>query len=264
MGLVNSQALPNLVQLDIEDESFLPRIVGFHEYHQALKLFDRLAAISTDTEMQAYDEVIQRRPEFSIYVGRPDTVQSRANRMVFQQSFRQSGLAWVTALARVELGAMIAAFSERENPFGQLAPTRYDVIEFQQLLAEGWSSHFLGTQQIARIHDASKSQLAPGERGTAILKIARRAKLASDMVVVAAGTMNPAASDDRFVSLQRDYDQLQEYRNQLSSQLKAEINRARGQVRSNSGWQTERIPLCARGGVEMALAAGHFSVKPLE
>lgn len=251
--------------MNIENESILPRIVGFYEYHNALKLFDRLAAMSTAEEMKVYDEVLKKRPEFAIFVGQPSTVRKARTRVVFGQAFKNTGINWMTALARVELGSMIAAFSERENPFREVAPTKFDAAEFNLLLAEGWESHLIGIQELAKFNEASKGKMQPGARGTSLIKTARRAKLASDMVVVAAGTMNPSTSEGKYQELQNEYDQLQDYRDQLSSQLKSEMSRAQyAAKRSGSGWQTGQIPACARGGVESALAQGRFSIKPLK
>lgn len=255
--------MPNLVNLKIEDESILPRIVGFYEYHNALKLFDRLAAISSDEEMDVYDQVLKTRPEFAIYVGQPSTAKLGRNGVVFTQSFKHSGLSWLTALARVELGSMMAAFSERQNPFQIVAPTKYDAAEFNLLLSEGWESHLIAIQQLAKANESVKGKTLPGQRGAAIVKLARRSKVASDMVVVAAATMNPSTSEGRYEELQNEYDQLQDYRNQLSNQLQSEINRAKYAQKRNSGWNTSAIPSCARGGVEAALAQGKFTVKKL-
>lgn len=261
--------MPNLVSLRIEDESILPRIVGFYEYHNALKLFDQLAAQSTEDEMKVYDAAIRKRPEFAIYVGQPSTAllgndKLGTERVLFRRAFKQEGLSWVTALARVELGSMIAAFSNREDPFKEVAPTRFDNAEFNQLVAEGWESHWLGIQRLAKINEAQKGKLPPGKRGAAIVKIARRSKVASDMVVVSAGSLNPATSEGQYEQLQADYDQLQNYRDQLSSQLQAEMRRARNNVNTSTAWQTGQIPACARGGVERALAQGSFSAKTLK
>ena len=255
--------MPNIVNLTIENESMLPRIVGFYEYHNALKIFDQLAALSTEEEMKVYDKALQDRPEFDIFVGHPGTAQLGAERVVFRKAFKQSGLSWVTALARVELGSMIASFSDREDPFKEVAPTKFDAAEFNQLLSEGWASHLISLQKLAQMNEAAKGKLAPGERGGAIVKIARRSKLASDMVVVAAGTMNPATSEGKYEQLQKDYDQLQGYRDQLARELRREVSRARNTSWNQSSWQTGHIPSCALGGVEMALNQGRFSVKPL-
>jgi len=256
--------MPNLVNLKIENESILPRIVGFHEYHNALKLFDRLSAISTAEEMKVYDEVFKKRPEFAIFVGQPSTVGLRGDRIVFTRTFKQSGLNWITALARVELGSMIAAFSEKENPFREVAPTKFDAAEFNLLLSEGWESHRVAIQVLAKLNEEAKGKTTPGSRAGAIVKIARRSKLASDIVVVAAGTMNPSTSEGKYEQLQKAYDQLQDYRDQLSNQLTSEMKRAAYAGSGSPGWQTSSIPSCARGGVEAALAQGKFSVKPLQ
>ncbi len=257
--------MPNLVNLNIQNESIIPRIVGFYEYHNALKLFDRLASISTVEEMKVYDNVLNSKPEFGIYVGRPSTAKPKGDQVIFGQAFKQNGLGWMTALARVEIGAMVAAFSERENPFKDVAPTRYGAAEFNHLLAEGWESHLHGIQFLAKINEGAKGNGKPAERGEAIVKISRRAKLASDMVVVAAGTMSPSTSEGKYEELQSEYDQLQDYRDQLSGQLSQELNRIRlaGVRASGRGWQTGAIPSCARGGVEAALAQGRFTTKPL-
>lgn len=256
--------MPNLVSYNIQNESILPRIVGFEEYHNALKMFDRLAAISTAEEMKVYDRMIAQRPEFAIFVGRPATATADGNRIVFAQTFRQSGLNWMTALARVELGSMIGAFSDQENPFQQVASTNFDVAEFNTLLREGWQLHRLGIKQLAQNPVLSRQRVPGSDRGAAIIKTARRSKLASDMVTVAAATMNPVSSEGQFAQLQQDYDQLQDYRDYLAKELKYEIQRTQTSSGRPTGWQTQTIPGCARGGVEAALASGRYTIKKLK
>lgn len=57
-------------------------------------------------------------------------------------SFRRHGLPWVTALARVELGAMLAGFTSQPKPFQAVKPTAFDLEEYRELLVDGQRTHF--------------------------------------------------------------------------------------------------------------------------
>jgi hypothetical protein len=64
-----------------------------------------------------------------------------------KDDFRRTGLAWMTALARVELGAMLAGFTTVPRPFKAVAPTEFDQSEFGELLMDAYRTHFWAFQK---------------------------------------------------------------------------------------------------------------------
>ena len=73
-----------------------------------------------------------RRPSSSL-----DEKPQRAN-----DNFERRGLAWIMALARVELGSILAAYTYHVRPFEAVAGTRYDVLPYKELLQDGLRTHY--------------------------------------------------------------------------------------------------------------------------
>ena len=59
------------------------------------------------------------------------------------EGYRRHSLAWVMGLARVELGAMVAAFTETPKPFQFVKPSGYEAEAYRELLLDGLRHHVL-------------------------------------------------------------------------------------------------------------------------
>ena len=53
----------------------------------------------------------------------------------------------MTALARVEFGAMLATFTTVDHPFAATRPTSFDQFEFMEVLLDGARTHYWALQQ---------------------------------------------------------------------------------------------------------------------
>jgi len=70
-------------------------------------------------------------------------VTQRRARRIEEQDFARTGLAWMMALARVELGAIVVGFTDRPEPFATLPPTRFELPAYKELLLDGARMHYL-------------------------------------------------------------------------------------------------------------------------
>ena len=115
----------------IKDSAEINRFLGFLEYQQALDRLDTLARTCTPNELAGFDSIVRQRPEFAVYSNLArdlplgnTTLQIEPKRT--GDDFKRHGLRWMMALARVELGAMLAVQTELPDPFWSLVRTDYD------------------------------------------------------------------------------------------------------------------------------------------
>ena len=210
------------------DKSIPYRIVGTYEYLQAAELLTRLLALSTEEEHEAYDELLEERPEFAFYNG-PSTqlginrqsikFDNEENRKQFDDDFKKSGLAWMLALAKVELGATISMYGEAQNPFAVYAPTDFDGVAFVRLIADDVVAHM---RSLAR-EDGLKEVLRTARRSdTWTLAYLRRIKLIQDMLNVVSAAHDYQA-DSRIAPLAKELKSLQKklVRNVIADERRA-------------------------------------------
>jgi len=102
----------------------LYRLVGFIEYGKALELLDEFVREASSKEFDIADQVVRDHDEFLIYtnlsrkIEQPSSLTERDP----ADEFAHLGLIWVLALARVELGTMLAGFADIEHPFQSTPP----------------------------------------------------------------------------------------------------------------------------------------------
>lgn len=94
--------------------------------------------------------------------------------------FVRHGLGWMTALARVELGAMLAGFSQVKRPFQQMAPVLYDTREYNELLLDGARTHYWALSNDPRLQKALKQRVEQVYK--AVLSYSRRLVIARGML----------------------------------------------------------------------------------
>ena len=156
--------------------------MGYLEYGRALNYLDRLVSKCDKYELEAVDEIVRSEPEFAIYLAgnELDAAAQRTAKNANQRSHskpssntttsqrKRHGLRWLTALARVELGAMYAGFSESPRPFSHAGFPGYDAREVHTLLAEASRLHystlnndayFLGLRRKFRINSMTLAYL---------------------------------------------------------------------------------------------------------
>lgn len=129
-------------RLTKSDPYLIERIVGYQEYGKALYYFDRLVSMCDEYELDAIEEIVSAEPEFKFYTfrGASEIVNRKVAQKDLEMSEERHGFRWVTALARVEIGAMKSGFSEHRRPF-PISPG-YDAEEYGVLLREGARLHY--------------------------------------------------------------------------------------------------------------------------
>ena len=117
------------VSVPPQDPRLVYRIVGFIEYALAVQHLDKFAEEATIGEFEVAEEIIRSQDAFIIQtnlsrkIEGPTTLSEQSPNP--RDDFNRHGLEWMLALARVELGAMLAGFTSHAEPFLSLAPTTY-------------------------------------------------------------------------------------------------------------------------------------------
>ena len=150
---VNNQATTrtvNRTRVEKVNTQLVARLVGFLEYRQALAHLDRLLNVVSAAELDAIEQIVCGRDEFVVHTDMARRFDSNRNSGAqFRYSSSQGGrrgLGWVMALARVELGAMIAGFTDRPHPFHINRPSRYELPQYQDILLDSMRTHYLALQ----------------------------------------------------------------------------------------------------------------------
>ena len=134
-----------------QDSREVLRIVGFFEYVNALRNLDSLIKGLPPEQLKAIDDYVKKQPEFTVYVNlsrlipqKPSTLGEKPLRA--GDPFARRGLAWMTALARTEVGSMLAVHTQVSRPFRFVGPTRFDGKEYRELLFDGARTHYWALQ----------------------------------------------------------------------------------------------------------------------
>lgn len=126
-----------------QNSSHALRIVGFVEYSVALNSLDKFLTTATPGELKIAEGIIEERPEFTIYTNLSRKWQG-TNSFLSEKggndSYTKRGLKWMTALARVEVGAVLAGFTSVPSPFAVKPPTKYDRDEYEEIILDGFRS----------------------------------------------------------------------------------------------------------------------------
>ncbi|MEX2118907.1 MAG: hypothetical protein WD847_04790 [Pirellulales bacterium] len=123
----------------------------------ALSQLDRLLDAISPEELRVVEEIIAARPELAVETNVARNLQRKPSLLSEQGShagddFVRRGLAWVMALARVELGAMAAGFTDEEDPFSLARPSNYELPAYIEVLSDGMRSHYwsLAADRVAK------------------------------------------------------------------------------------------------------------------
>ena len=171
-----------------DDPYLVNRLVGFLEYAKALESFDELAALAKYDEMKAIDEILKSEPEFTVYTNLSRRLEQGRSSLAEtprgpSDDFARQGFNWVTALARVEVGAMLAGFTDHPTPFAAVAGKGYDIAEYKEMLIDGAKLHFW-----ALTNDPDFAELGRGFKPNgAMLTYVRRLNVATAFVYAAGG-----------------------------------------------------------------------------
>ena len=125
-------------------------MVGFLEYTRALNYFDAYLERATKKDLEVVDELVKGRDELKFFVNlsrrHPHERTSLDPEVEVEGETEAHSLAWVMALARVELGALLAGFSGVQFPFEQSRPSHYERKAFDELLLDSTRAHYYALQ----------------------------------------------------------------------------------------------------------------------
>ena len=129
-----------------QDPYAIVQLVGFLEYSTALFLLDELASSLNADELRAIDELIQELDELAVETNLSRGLETRPTALSEPpqragDDFRRRGLAWMTALARAELGAMLAGLADQPDALIRLASPR-DREQYAELVVDGLRTHY--------------------------------------------------------------------------------------------------------------------------
>jgi len=131
----------------------------------ALDRFDRLVNAATAEELRVVDEIVQAKPEFSIYTNlsrRFSTANSTLDERPARggDDFNRRGLPWLMALARLEWAAILVGFSDAKQPLAQVRPSNFESVAFAELLADAVRVHYWSLRSDPVAQDAKRAQLS--------------------------------------------------------------------------------------------------------
>lgn len=179
----------NTVDFTDRDASIPYRLVGSYEYARSLQRFDQLLEISTREQIEIYDQLLAKEPQFSYYAGmylQPDVANSfdtsiRSDLVQFNEHFLRSGVAWMMALAKIELGSTVSTYGDQslKQPFSVFSPNQLDGEACLLVLADDFFAHVKNFEEDKFLPRALATKLEVNSWTFAYL---RRARLMHDMV----------------------------------------------------------------------------------
>ena len=183
------------------------RVVGFLEYGSALRNFDELLRTASPEELKAIDEVVASRPEFTVYTNISRRIRNAPSSLIERAesqtgSYERRGFAWVVALARTEIGAMLATFAAFPSPFEVVRPSKFEMAAYKELLLDGSQTHYF-----AMANDPEARRVARQIPDSRMLAYIRRLTMARHFLFAAvrsrAGELTPLQTEEAF-SQKRD------------------------------------------------------------
>lgn len=154
--------------------------MGFYEYGNALRELDRLISSCTDEELYELDRMVAEMDEFTVFTNlsrKQKSGPTSLNDPIDAENERR-GLRWVTALARTELGAITAAFTSVKRPFEKIANVRFDLKEYNTLLADGARTHYWALMNDPKLRSISRTPRVTVQ----VLSYGRRLAMAQEML----------------------------------------------------------------------------------
>jgi hypothetical protein len=211
------------VDLLPQDEREVLRVVGFLEYGMALERFDRLAAICKPEELKALDALVKERDELVVFTNLSRRLQRGPSALAetpraADDTFERRGLAWIMALARVEVGAMLAAFTEVVSPFEKVAGGGYDRAEYQEMLLDGMRTHYW-----ALAGDANAAAVLKRKPTNETLNYIRRLTMVMAFQQAVAKLVGPMLSPPQAQELVAWRKQARDYTGSLLAQLQSSL-----------------------------------------
>lgn len=162
-----------------DDSRMVRRMVGYWEYLKALQNLDQLANSLTESEREELDEYVKQRNLFAVDGNLSKRMQVGNSTLTDSKDAVEEhrGLNWMTALARVELGAMLSGYTNVPRPFEVVRPTPNDIDAYRYLLLDGIRSHYWSLKK-----DPSINYLLKSTNIYNVLSYSRRMKMVRSMI----------------------------------------------------------------------------------
>ena len=179
--IVNTLRIHTYSDFDPQDDTIPPRIVGTYEYKTSLKHLDKLVLLSTPEEIEVYDKIIAQLPEFIFYSGMTANINQplNANGLNPQppaaNDFKKQSLAWMMALARVELSATRSMYLPGDNWFVMPFTATFGQQEYYSVLLDDMAVHLHALETDGKFKKAVKKSMELASSAT--ISYLRRLKL---------------------------------------------------------------------------------------
>lgn len=165
----------------------IKRLVGYLEYTNFLTLTTGLLENTSVVELEALDKYVRSRPEYSVFINLASDVETGPTTLAAPKGgpVRRKGLDWMLALARTELGAMLAGYSPTPSPFEAAGVSQFDLEAYKSFLLDGVRSHYwalikdpdlasvLATEEMSRVLSYSRWLVIVRAMLRAVLKSSR-------------------------------------------------------------------------------------------
>lgn len=186
------------------------RLTGAYEYLSAIENFNRLAAKSSKREIEVYDSLIASQKELAFYSGLAtdyglqsvDTI-PESDRGLVESAYQRKSLAWLLALARVEIGATISMYGDSDDPFSQIGMSKFGIREYQEILLDDLSAHLKALETDKAFQNAVNDR----KLGDDTMAYLRRARLINDLLAKVMSSQNQEliAAAEPYVRTINDY-----------------------------------------------------------
>ena len=191
-----------------QDDSIPPRIVGTQEYSAAIVYLERLVGMSSEEEIEVYDKVIAQLPEFVFYSGMTagikqltpfagnNPIQNIAEAKpqdVADSQFKKQSLAWLMALAKVELNATRSMYVPGNVAFIAKDDAEFGLQEYYHVLLDDVAAHLQAIDTDDQFKKAIKKSLKDASSET--VAYLRRLKLISSMLIALERSGDPMIAE---------------------------------------------------------------------
>lgn len=190
-------------EFDPQDDTIPPRIVGTLEYSSAIAYFEKLVGLSNEEEIEVYDKVIAQLPEFIFYSGmtagvkQPQPVVTKDVAGAdpsesLDSPFKKQSLAWMLALAKVELNATRSMYWPGDGAFMQQAGT-FGLVEYHHVLLDDVAAHLNAIETDDEFEKAIKRSATLANSDT--VAYLRRLKLIGSMLIALEQSGDPMIAE---------------------------------------------------------------------
>ena len=249
-------------RLPEQDPAFVYRIVGCDEYYKFLTDFEKLFRTLTPNQIDQIDQYIKSRDEFAVFTNlsrrfekKPSLLSERPQST--DDKFERRGLVWISALARMELGAMLAGFTSHVDPLIAMRPNEAGMPAFREMLLDGLRTHYLHLQQDPNFKQKYTGLNNIKRRLAYIRRLHMMLEYAKTFEAVEGTKFLTAEANHEFQTWKRTVENIL---NSLMFDLQASLSRTRTRSDTN-----DRLRTCpwAASKMRQELANGTATVRPI-